>query len=519
MLGVVAGAVVASAGCSAGGSKGTAAADTVTIAIKEDPGSLDPHHSTRSAALELARFAYDTLVHVDSEGKTVSGLAASWKQSGSTYTFTLKDGASCADGTPVNAKVVADNLAYASDPKNESPLLGLAVPAKMKVTSEVKAGTVTIKADNPGAFFLEGLATVPIVCEAGLGNRRHLTTKTVGSGPYELTAAVPNDRYTYTLRDDYAWGPDGASAKASSMPKTVVFRVVENETTTANMLLSNDVQIGAVAGSDRKRMEGNDFFRRDVRNIAGEIFFNEASSRPTSDERVRRALAMALNLGEVGKVLTSGFDTKATGMITLEPRVCTADTVTGNLPKHDPAAAESLLDRAGWKAGPSGIREKGGKKLSLDLLFGTSEATRATAAELAIEQWKAIGVEVKPVGKTDAEVNTTLFNTGAWDMTWNTLQAQLPSQLVPFLSGATPGDGGTNFAHIDNRAYEGAAAKAAALPGPAGCDEWKKAETALIERVDVVPYIGKTYPVWGRGVSFESTAFGITPTSLQGRNG
>ncbi|MFC4121365.1 ABC transporter substrate-binding protein [Nonomuraea zeae] len=486
----------------------------MTIAVREDPGSLDPHKTSRSSAFELARFAYDSLVHVDSTGKVVSGLASTWTPSGTSHTFTLKKGVTCADGSPITATLVADNLKFASNPANGSPLLGLSIPAKLKVAGDDTAGTVTTDTKAPVAFFLEGLATVPIVCKAGMSDRNSLTGKTLGSGPYVLTAAVPNDRYTYRLRDGYAWGPGGVSTH--HLPKTVIFRVVENETTTANLLLSRDVNIGSVAGPDRDRLSTQGLFRHDVRNIDGEIFYNQAPGRATADERVRRALTMALDLRAIGKVLTGGYDSQPTGMITLEPRVCTADTVTGNLPTHDASAAKALLEEAGWKVGERGVRQKEGKSLSLDLLTST-EQNRATASELAIEQWKAIGAEVKPIPKIPAEINATLFDTAAWDISWSPLQAQLPSQLVPFLSGPPPSKGGTNFAHLDNAEYEKAAAQAGTLPGAAGCDLWAKAEAALIKHADVVPYVGKVYPVWGRGYSFESTAFGLVPTSLQPR--
>ncbi len=32
-----------------------------------------------------------------------------------------------------------------------------------------------------------------------------------GTGPYELTEAVPGDHYTYQIRDGYTWGPNGAT--------------------------------------------------------------------------------------------------------------------------------------------------------------------------------------------------------------------------------------------------------------------------------------------------------------------
>ena len=65
--------------------------------------------------------------------------------------------------------------------------------------------TITLAA--PAPFVLNGLASLPMVCDAGMKDRKSLADGTTGTGPYELTEAVPNDHYTYQIRDGYTWGP------------------------------------------------------------------------------------------------------------------------------------------------------------------------------------------------------------------------------------------------------------------------------------------------------------------------
>ena len=77
------------------------------------------------------------------------------------------------------------------------------------------------------------------------------------------------------------------------------------------------------------------------------------------------------------------------------PKTCAGDTVTGNLPAHDPAAAAAALDAAGWTKGADGVRAKNGKRLTLTVLYGTQLGpTMAPTAELVQQTWKSLGADV-----------------------------------------------------------------------------------------------------------------------------
>ena len=75
-----------------------------------------------------------------------------------------------------------------------------------------------------------------------------------------LEEAVANDHYTFSARDDYTWGPDGATSELPGFPSEVVVRIVENESTAANLLLSGEVNIAMIAGADRQRVESEGYF-------------------------------------------------------------------------------------------------------------------------------------------------------------------------------------------------------------------------------------------------------------------
>ena len=62
---------------------------------------------------------------------------------------------------------------------------------------------------------------------------------------------------------------------------------------------------------------------------------------------------------------------------------------------YDPKKANDVLDAAGWAKGSDGIRTKGGVRASLTYATTTGDQLRERVQQVLVEEWKAIGVEVK----------------------------------------------------------------------------------------------------------------------------
>lgn len=509
-----AGSTASSSGSSSSAIGPVVEGGTFTLAITADPGNLDPQGSAGNINLQMSRFAYDFLLNQDADGKLKSGVATAWKVSGPTVVFTLKKGVTCADGSPFTAADAAANLTYVGDPKNKSPLLGTYLPAGSKATADAAAGTVTLTTPKIAPFVLQGLANLPMVCTKGMANRKSLAQASSGSGPYQLTEAVPGDHYTYAKRAGYAWGPGGADTATPGLPNSVIFKVVSNETTAANLLLSGGLSAAAIIGPDVARLEAAKLFSVGAESVTGEMWFNQASGRPGADPAVRLALTSALDLTQLAKVITSGRGGPGTTFSTIAPVACPGNSVGPALPAHDLAKAGQDLDAAGWPMGAGGIRAKSGKPLAVTFVYTTGLGTGgAAAAELAAQVWKQLGVQVTVKPQDDTAIQTTVFSTGDWDIAWLPLNLNSPDQAVGFLSGPVP-PAGTNFAHIDNAAYNGLAAKAAAITGTAGCTDWLAAESAIVKVADVVPFANLTAKIYGKNTRFD-LAGAIVPTSIR----
>lgn len=496
-----------------------AAGGNLNFAVNGDPGSLDPHMDASNVFLQMVTLAYDPLVHRTRSGDIVSGLAETWEPSGLGYTFTLREGLTCSDGSPLTATDVADNIAFAGDPENGSAFFGAAIPFMPTVTADDAARTVTIEPNEPFPFLIEGLALFPIACGAGLADRDLMTTATLGTGPFELSDSTPGQEYVFTVRDGYTWGPDGATTDVAGFPDSITFKIIANETTITNQLIQGELNIAEVIGSNRTRLEDEGLFNATAPRGLASMFFNQSEGRLPADETLRRAVFMAMNLEEIMTVFSGGFGSIPAGLTFADPRVCSADTIGPNFPAHDPDGAAALLEAEGWVEGSDGVRTKDGAPLQLSLVFlsdpGSSFGSDP-AAELFEQQLAEIGIDIVLTPGSNETLFPIVFGSGDWDISWIPVSRPVPSQLIPIYSGPSPLEGGLNFSSLSNPDYEAHVAAASQEPGAGGCPDWEAAEEALVSRSDTVALAETVAPTWGSGVTFEVSDVGIVlPLSLR----
>ncbi len=110
------------------------------------------------------------------------------------------------------------------------------------------------------------------------------------------------------------------------------------------------------------------------------------------DERVRRALAHAVNIPAMVKYILYGNGVQSTGIFT--PQMWFFDP--GIQPyAFDLEKASALLDEAGWHRGPDGIRVKNGERFAFTLITNNANEIRRDIATLVQDGFKELGIEVK----------------------------------------------------------------------------------------------------------------------------
>lgn len=482
---------------------------TFTMSLAADPGALDPQLGPGSPLAQVAAFGYDSLVSIDKSGSIQSQLASAWTVDKTELTFTLNDGIICADGSDFTADTVVKNIEFVADPANASPFLGVYVPPG--TTAAAKGNIVTVTLAAPAPFAINGFANLAMVCDAGLADRSTLVSGMNGTGAYELVAAIPNDQYTFTKRDDYAWGPGGATTAESGLPASVVVRIIENATTAANLLANGETNAGTIVGPDSQRLIEAGLFSTQMEVLFGQQWYNQGDGRVTSDPAVRMALTQSIDLAEVAQVATAGTGTPPTTFAVIAPVACTGDSVSASLPGYDANAAAQALDDAGWVAGSDGVRAKDGTPLAITFKYNSALGPNNTAAaELVAQQWESIGVSVTAIAEDPTRLQEALFGTGDWDVAWITINVSAPDQLVGLLSGEAP----TNFAKINNEAYNAGVAQALTEVGADSCPAWLEAESNLVKDADVIPIVNDVVNTFGNKAEFQMSGV-IIPTSIR----
>lgn len=112
------------------------------------------------------------------------------------------------------------------------------------------------------------------------------------------------------------------------------------------------------------------------------------------DIKVRKALNYSINREELVNSLFEGKQAPAIHNVTPKDPWYTDDPTKVTIYKYSPRDAERLLDEAGWKRGPDGIRTKAGKKLSFTLMTTAGNKTRELVQVYLQNGWKQIGIEV-----------------------------------------------------------------------------------------------------------------------------
>jgi peptide/nickel transport system substrate-binding protein len=188
---------------------------TVRTPLMSDPPPLDPDVFYQPEGLLIMTSAYQGLLRYAPGSTNIESLLATkWIVSpdGLTYTFNLRPGVKFADGTPFDSTAVKASFQRRID-MAAGPAYMLADVKDMQTPDPL---TFVVTLTKPVAPFLDYLAspygplmTSPTAVAQHAANGDHaagwLASHTAGTGPYELTEAVPASHYTLTANKNY-WG-------------------------------------------------------------------------------------------------------------------------------------------------------------------------------------------------------------------------------------------------------------------------------------------------------------------------
>ncbi|MEO1103784.1 MAG: ABC transporter substrate-binding protein, partial [Pseudomonadota bacterium] len=287
------------------------AQDVLTIGVRSEASSLDPHWTQLSADLQVQEHIFEKLVGLDSASQPIPALAVSWEPlDETTWEFKLREGVKWHDGEDFNADDVIfsfDRLRGGISGAPASPAFTLDKGGK--TWEKIDDYTVHVFTDGPYPTVAEDIAMVPIVPEHAAKDATasvdfNSGEAAVGTGPFLFDEYRPGDRISVVKNPNW-WGGEVEWDR-------VVFRPIGEDAARLAALLNGDVDlIDYPPTIDLPQLEADENFT--ISSIPSdrliyimpsyrheEAFIRDNDGNvmvpnPMRDWRVRKALSLAIN--------------------------------------------------------------------------------------------------------------------------------------------------------------------------------------------------------------------------------
>lgn len=488
-------------GQSTSSSSSNIAGGSITVRLPGDWTIFDPQITSGQPSSYLIQGLYDRLVTIGPGARVVPYLAKSWTQTPTSVTFQLRTpDATCADGSKLTPTAIANSFRRLVG----GPLAGQLFGAgPFTVSADDGASTFTLTMGTPDTDALFGFARYQagIVCPSGLANPASLQTAPAGSGPYTIASAVHGDAITLNARPDWAWGPNGTTSKSSGFPQTITYKVISDDTTAANLLLTHGLDLSVITGPDVQRLLQEKSLTHKVANsyTTYPLSYNETPGRPTAIKEVRQALSTAIDQRGWNQAAYQGRGLVSSSI--LAPNADCYDPATAKLiPAPDPAKAAQILEAAGYTMDSSGHLQKDGQPLVINFLATT--VNFGSGPEYLVTQWEKAGITVNA---SITDFNTYLQNLlkGNFDVVPEQLPADSPNPTfyAASFTGAPP-PSGANYGRANDPVLKTDLTAATAALGSARCPAWAKFQEDLLRNYDIWPMTAPNTQWFSRSLDF-----------------
>jgi peptide/nickel transport system substrate-binding protein len=369
--------------------------NTLVELTRTDGATMNPMYAeTVEDGSIYAQLLYDSLSYVGADYLPHPRLATGWTHSadGLHWTVDLRHDVRWSDGVPFTSKDVVWNYRTFLDPK-----VGFIDFGSVKYITRVTAdGPYRVHFDlqYPSAVFVLSALGESLVPEHVLGkippDRQRFSSlgeHPVGTGPYMLDH-WQHDSEVVFVRNPYAW----------RVPKIarIDVRVIFNDQSEMEALISGSADlIDDLSLTQYKQIQrlAPHIKLMTFPPLYVDVVELNLSHPGLSDVAVRQAMMYGYDRAAIARGL---FDDKVDVPVGLIPAALTHwyDRNVQPYP-YDPDKARAILDAAGWKPGPDGIRSKDGVKLSFELLLNQGSALLTDEMLAFIADMRSVGIDLR----------------------------------------------------------------------------------------------------------------------------
>jgi peptide/nickel transport system substrate-binding protein len=395
------------------------------LGYPDEPDSLNPMFAHAAAADEAASLLFAPVLRYDARGELIPELATEVpsyanggiSRDGRTIVLHFRPGVTWSDGAPLDARDLRFTWrAVMNDANNAKTRAGWDDIAAIDLP-DAHTARIRLKRTNAAVLgiFAIGGAAVPPLPEHLLGalpdlNRAPFNTHPISSGPYLLAAWNHGSSLEFAANPAYWRGKPKIAALS--------WRVIPNPDTLFAQLQTHEIdvypnvtenQIGRLA-----TLSGIAVAKRPIANFRRLAI--DCRKPALRDARVRRAIAEAIDWDRINRTIYHGYNLRATSDIM--PGTWAAPLIP--FYPHDPLHAAALLDAAGFRPGPGGVRANGDIRLALTLSATNKPANEQAEVQMQ-QELRKIGIEIAvknyPASLLFAQ-NGPLYG-GTYDLEWS----------------------------------------------------------------------------------------------------
>lgn len=334
----------------------------------------DPAFISSDSEVLVANHVYDYLVDIDPDSNIVPRLATEWSVSddGLTYTFSLAEGVTFHDGSPLTAEDVVWTYDRLRDPELE--LATAELYQNIQNVEAIDEGTVEFTLEAPNPFFLFDLSdNHALILKAGTEGAEASFN---GTGPFMVENYSPEDRIEMVANPDYF-------VEGQPQLDRLVIIFFNDETASVDALRGGQVDLILRMSTAlfNSLQEETDIVTVDIPTNGFDLVRLRADRPPGDDPRVIEALKLATDREAIFQLVQQGYG--AVGRDSpIGPLYDTYYTEEFPIPERDPQAARDLLAEAGYEDG-------------LDFeLHVPDTGGRPDMAVVIKEQWAEAGINV-----------------------------------------------------------------------------------------------------------------------------
>jgi peptide/nickel transport system substrate-binding protein len=428
---------------------------TLTYGMAGGFDTLDVTATTFTRVGRIGLHIIDPLVWSTGPGQYAPGLATSWTVSpdATVYTFKLRQDVKFHDGTPLTAEAVKVTFDRIVDPNTRSQT-AFSFIGPYDRSEVVDSSTVRVRFKSPFAAFLDGASSpyLGIISPAAVKKYGEDFGRVVfvGTGPFILQSYRTDAEVRLIRNPNYNWGAPSFNHQGRAYLEGIVFRIVpEDATRMATLDTGETLFVEDVPVTDYQRLKNSrDKVLLEIPQAGSgwSLMMNQMRG-PTDDLAVRRAMMYAIDKDGLVKAVWNSVFKAACSPLT--PNMFGFDAETCRKVPYNPDQAKRILDEAGWRVGPDGIRVKGNDRLRLEFFLQTTPQKNIEMATFVQANAKQVGIEVnlnvlaRP-GYLDA-VRQGRHNLQFW---WET--GTDPGQILRILFHSENAGGGTNRNNYKN---------------------------------------------------------------------